>query len=74
MPIFKKTSKYEDELNQAKSAIENGGLLLPLRIFVKAPSKFILTLRVFLRKNTLSDDYTTSVDPDKDSVWLARRK
>jgi len=73
MPIFKrKTSKYEDELTQASQAIKTGNV--PVEIKTQQPGKLLQILRIFLRQNNYSDDYTTSTDPDKKSIWLNKRR
>lgn len=72
MPILKKNSKYERELNEARIHIKNNNL--PYKINTDNVSGFRKMLRFFLRRKGLSDDITTSTDPDKDGVWINRRR
>jgi len=75
--FFKKKSKYNDELNEAKYVITHD--VLPHKVKTDEPGLFARTLRIFLRKNDWSDDITTGVEdnegePNKKGVWLNRRR
>ena len=72
MPLLRKRSKYENELIEAKKAIESDDL--PHSIEVKEPGKFIQMLRYFLRDRNMSDSITTSNDPDSNRTWINRRR